>query len=183
MAYNDYEYSAAFAANWRLHSCFLGETSENYRADLCFSAPSNAPTLLMWGDSHSADLAKSVEDFSAPSGVHILQATMAGCRPILQLPRTANIEGACASFNAKTLSLIEKYRPMTVVLSARWEEEENYFPALRDTIVKLVGLGSHVIVVGPVMTYNERPSISFYAIGDHDFRLNLFNAIAFLKTM
>ena len=100
----------------------------------------------MWGDSHSADLVRSVRELLAPSGTYVLQANMGGCRPVLQ---AAGIDDICASFNAKTLALIGKYRPETVVLSAAWEDVDDYLPALHDTIVKVTALGAHVIVIGP----------------------------------
>ena len=153
-SYDDYWNRSSFAAETRQGICFI-EEGEKYRQDLCFSAPPNTHTLLMWGDSHSADLIKSVDSLLLPSDTRVLQATMGGCHPILQLPRAKTLDDSCATFNAKTFALIGEHHPDTVVLSARWEGKEHYLPALHGTIEKLVSLGTRVIVIGPVMAYKE----------------------------
>ena len=76
------------------------------------------PLVLLWGDSHAADLFPGFRALQHQSGVRLAQYTASSCAPIigLQFPERP----ACLSINNAVLDRVRNLKPDVVVLSALW---------------------------------------------------------------
>ena len=150
--------AAARAASW----IGYGETPTGraqFSTDRCFMMPSGPaidpsclaadlarPNLLLMGDSHAAQLSQALRE-NLP-GVHLIQATAAGCRPLRD-------ERGLVACHRLALAMLDRHDWAdigTVVLAGRWLPNE--VPALVATARELASHGPHVIVIGPMVEYD-----------------------------
>jgi peptidoglycan/LPS O-acetylase OafA/YrhL len=119
----DHDYASDASKLWRDRTCFL-ETDQyaaSFKDDCLDAAEGHAPQplVLVWGDSHAADLFSGFRAVQHGSGVRLAQFTSSLCAPILGLHE--RLRPACFSINNAVLDRIRLLKPDVVVLSAYWD--------------------------------------------------------------
>ncbi len=98
-----------------------GEDSPSLSAS-CYPVSGNLPTVVVWGDSHSAALAPAIRTAANDAGMDFAQLTKASCPPLTgatrYLPAHPTLAAECMAFNRKVLSLIESNKSISVVALA-----------------------------------------------------------------
>jgi len=130
-----------------------------FSTDRCFTLPTGKPfdpaclrlsqdrrNIVLMGDSHGAHLSQALRE--ALPDANIIQATAAGCRPLL----TGRGVPACRSVMDRAFHGLDFSKIDAVILSARWLEFEQ--PDLLGTIAFLRQRRVKVIVVGPSVEYD-----------------------------
>ena len=119
----DHDYGHDGSNSWREGTCFL-------RPDQFAVSFSNScvdtderraaqPLVLVWGDSHAADLISGFRALQDQSGVRLAQYTASMCAPIIGLKLRER--PACLSINNAILDHVRSLKPAIVVLSAYWD--------------------------------------------------------------
>lgn len=94
--------------------CLIGATKQQ------------APTFLVWGDSHAGVLSYGVSAAAETAGTTGLLAGLGGCPPLLGIDKDETaadtaLDEACVPHNRRVLALLEQHRSIqTVILIARW---------------------------------------------------------------
>ncbi|SFJ24072.1 acyltransferase family protein [Albimonas pacifica] len=145
----DYRERPEYDAQFRSGRCLIGKAEASFAAfdaDDCARPVPGAYNVLLIGDSHAAQFwGPLVEAFPE---ANVMQATSAGCRVLLGLPRATR----CAGLRAW---LFERFLPETkvdrVLIGGRWMAEEMaYVP---ETLERLQSLAGSVAVIGPTVEY------------------------------
>ncbi|MCP8889294.1 acyltransferase family protein [Sphingomonas faeni] len=138
--------------------CFALPTGRPFSPD-CLRLSATKPNIALLGDSHGAHFSQALRTLLP--GANIVQATAAGCRPLLHgkgLP-------ICRTTMDAAFGTLDFARIDTVVLSARWLDFEQ--PALLDTIRWLRAHGTRVLVIGPSVEYDaDLPALIVRSDGD-----------------
>ncbi len=143
--------------------CFALPTGRPFAPDCLRLSPAR-PNVALFGDSHGAHFSQALHEF-AP-GANIVQATAAGCRPLLH---GKGLSGCRATMDL-AFSALDFSHVDTVILSGRWLDFEQ--PALLETIRWLRARGTHVLVIGPSVEYDaELPVLIVRSTREHDARL------------
>ncbi len=94
----------------------------------CILGRASQPDVILWGDSHAAQLAAALDALGKERGVGIRQITKAGCPPFPggdYLPRNP-LRRECGAFNAAALdAILGDPAVRTVLIAARWEKIVN----------------------------------------------------------
>jgi len=123
----DHDYPADAARAYRDKTCFLSadQSPDSFRDDCLDPAEGKdtRPLVVLWGDSHAADLFPGFRALQGRSGVRLAQYTSAGCAPIvgLQTPALPN----CLLVNDSVFARIGSLKPSILVLSALWCDPVN----------------------------------------------------------
>jgi peptidoglycan/LPS O-acetylase OafA/YrhL len=109
--------------------CTERSADEIALGDLCSYGPmdAQAPTALVWGDSHAISLRPAYERIAMARKARIYFAIKPGCRPLVGLAKASNREPgelACAAFNAAAVRAIHILAPQVVILNARWTDPD-----------------------------------------------------------
>jgi hypothetical protein len=130
--------------------------------------------VLVWGDSHAADLLPGFRALQHQSGVRLAQYTAAWCSPIIGLSEHGRTR--CLSINRAVLERIRILRPDIVVLSCRWENWNSmnsgaklHAAELAETINAIKDAGvQRVVVIGsaPEWTYDV-PALLLNEVRNH----------------
>jgi peptidoglycan/LPS O-acetylase OafA/YrhL len=111
------------------------------------------PLVLLWGDSHAADLFPGFRALQRQPGVRLAQYTASLCAPILEL--NVRNRPACLSVNSAVIQFIRTLKPDVVVLSALWDypdpdhDKATRAEKLQQTIEQVKAAGvQKVIVIG-----------------------------------
>lgn len=146
-----------------------------YSTDTCFALPYGKPhdpaclvpavgtsNVLLVGDSHAAQLSEALR--RSLGATHLMQATAAGCRPLLV---TIGLD-SCHQLVLKALDQSNLSSVSAVVLAGRWFDDDA--PNLGETVSALRQRGvAKVIVVGPMIEYEgEMPDLLGRAMLAHD---------------
>lgn len=143
--YLGFEASEAGEAQFGTDRCFVIPTGKAYDPG-CLVPARDRTNILLVGDSHAAQLSGAMRLRVRPA--HLLQATAAGCRPLLEgrgLSRCRAIVDA--AFHDTDFT-----RVCTVVLAGRWFDDDA--GPLAETVRYLRARGATVVVVGPVVEYD-----------------------------
>jgi hypothetical protein len=137
---------------YRYHSCFLDsatQTSSDFAAGCSARGAAGDPTLLLWGDSLSAQLYPGLEARGDDLGYRLAQRTASSCPP--ELDNRYGDRGNCNEINASTRAYIEKTRPQAVVINGRWPDDESQRTAQITGIAAFLRANGvqTVILVGP----------------------------------
>ncbi len=139
--------------------CFLdpGESAQLYSSNCVDPAEGNEkhPLVLVWGDSHAADLMIGFRSLQPQSGVRLAQYTASLCPPVVGLQLRER--PACQSINSAVIGYIKALKPDIVVLSGVWDFYLHYDPSggkLLQTIelVKAAGV-QRVVIIGSAPTW------------------------------
>jgi hypothetical protein len=103
---------------WRPGECFFYLHDSREFGPRCSPPTADAPTVLLWGDSHAAHLWLGVADEARHSGFQVAQWTMGSCPPTVrpighELP-------SCATRRKKNWEKLRTYAPDVVILAAAW---------------------------------------------------------------
>lgn len=134
----------------RTGSCFLTTQHRlsDYSVEKCLTAPHDKPRILIIGDSHAAHLYYGLNH--ALPNAHILQATAAGCKPLLH----SGGDARCLALMHRAFSeYLPRLRPDMVILSARWLGKD--VPDVEQTVGLIRRATPHVIVSGPIVEYDQ----------------------------
>lgn len=143
--------------------CFALPTGADFSAE-CLRLSPTLPNVALFGDSHAAHFSEALRELLPHA--NIVQATAAGCRPLLHGRGLSR----CRATMDLAFSTLDFGRIDTVILSARWLDFEQ--PALLETIGWLRARGTHVLVVGPSVEYDaDLPVLIVRAAREHDPRL------------
>jgi peptidoglycan/LPS O-acetylase OafA/YrhL len=119
----DHDYDHDASISWRDGTCFLrpDQFAESF-SDSCVDTEESRvgqPLVLVWGDSHAADLFSGFRALQDKSGVRLAQYTASACAPIIGL--YLRERPACLSINDAVLDRVRNSKPSIVVLSAYWD--------------------------------------------------------------
>ena len=161
------DHNFEMAAPYREGTCFLrpNQSAEEF-SDMCVDPVngSSKPLLLLWGDSHAADLFPGFQAMQEESSIRIAQFTASSCPPIVGI--AMEDRPFCPSINETTLVRIKKLKPDIVVLSALWPEALNGSRDGTDTSnmardfvhtirsLKLMGV-PRIVIIGPAPFWNR----------------------------
>ena len=159
--------------------CFALPTGRPFAPD-CLRLSATKPNIVLLGDSHGAHFSQALHTLLPAA--NIIQATAAGCRPLLHgkgLP-------TCRATMDTAFGTLDFTRIDTLILSARWLDFEQ--PALLDTIRWLRERGTRVLVIGPSVEYDaDLPALIVRSSQDADpalaDRFRLADRIALDRTM
>lgn len=135
-------------AKYRGGTCFLSKPSDRFDAGVCLRAAPGQPPVLLVGDSHAADLWPGLA--SEGRGFSLLQATSAGCKPLLG--RQPGALARCTALMDQVFARdLLRLRPAAVVIAARWREVD--LPRLPAVLARLKAGAGEVVLVGPAPQY------------------------------
>ncbi len=158
------ETPSSIEAGWRAGVCFIysGEDFYNtFEKDLCLNLNDKKPNILLFGDSHAAHWVYGLT--SAFPEANILQATAAGCRPLLPSQGLQR----CRELVDFIFNEFLPTNPVdTIILAARWESQEST-QEVEASIQALSQYTKRVIVLGSVPEY--RHSLSDIILGQSIF--------------
>lgn len=141
--------------------CFMMPTGLDIDARHCLSFQNGQPNILLMGDSHAAQFSLALR--RRFPNAHLIQATAAGCRPLLHGKGLAR----CRRLAEATLARPDLSRMALVVLAGRWLPQE--VSQLAETARYLGERAPHVIVVGPMVEYDmDLPRLLALASMRHD---------------
>lgn len=167
-SYLGYDTTAAGRAQFDTDRCFTIPTGKPFDAGHCLALADDRPNVLLLGDSHAAQFSQALRQ--RLSHANVLQATAAGCRPLL------NGRGLARCRDVMNLAFhgIDLERIDTVVLAGRWLDAETL--QLLETIAYLRRAHVRVIVIGPMVEYDlDMPELVVRAMLDHNWaRLDHF---------
>jgi peptidoglycan/LPS O-acetylase OafA/YrhL len=147
--------------NWRVGICYLDLYYGNNFSSVCTPAKrAGVPLILLWGDSHAAQLYSGITDLQLARPVDVAQWTAAACPPtVIPIVGESN---TCAARRAASLSKLAKLDADTIVMAGAWERyaeisraPDQILGAVSETIRRLKKSGHRRIVVfgpGPLWT-------------------------------
>jgi peptidoglycan/LPS O-acetylase OafA/YrhL len=107
-----------YRSAYREGTCFLRSTQDATAfAPRCVE-PGTKPIVLLWGDSHAADLYPGLRALESTNRFRIAQFTASSCPPFLHYS-SAN-RPSCAAINREVVARIRELHPREVILSAAW---------------------------------------------------------------
>jgi peptidoglycan/LPS O-acetylase OafA/YrhL len=141
---------------WRIARCYLDLNATSEYSSQCTPAKRpGVPLVVLWGDSHAAQLYPGMAAIQSKVTMDIAQWTAAGCEP------TSKPFGAGSPIcNARSLAAIAKLavlKPDAIVVAGGWERylevgqtQEDILGRLSETVRRLKELGiGHIVVFGP----------------------------------
>ncbi len=121
----------------------------SFHTNPCLTNIPGKRSVLIWGDSHAANLRSGLE--ASVPGVHFLQATASVCPGTLQQQDIATDQ--CKAFAAKIVQdYIPRYAIPFVVLNGDWKA--NDLSNIAGTVDVLRHLGVRVVLFGPTPRYD-----------------------------
>ena len=146
--------------------CFLSPNqSAASFADACVDPPgqSSRPLMVLWGDSHLADLYFGLKAMQTASPIRMAQFTASNCPPIIGFERW--FRPYCRSINEAVFDRIKLMKPDIVVMSAEWNgmglplrpaTRQTGLEGLAFTIRTLKSIGiSRVVVIGSAPIWSQ----------------------------
>ena len=130
--------------------CFMTSRSsrKSYDKATCLHMVSDKPNVLLFGDSHAADLRPGLT--SASSQFNLMQATASGCRPTITRDKVD--ERRCIELVDWVWNkFLDQHRVSRLILSARWYESD--IPGLAKSLDLAKQRRIPVTVVGPAPEY------------------------------
>jgi peptidoglycan/LPS O-acetylase OafA/YrhL len=146
---------------WRAHSCYFYPGQANKFAPECTPDKRDGiPRILLWGDSHAAELYPGLMELRKQSDFDLVQWTAAGCPPTLVAWSVE--EAACEGRRATILAQAPTLVPDAVMIAAGWElylsrgiSRDQIVSAVVDDIQWLRALGvPRIVVFGPGPVWN-----------------------------
>ncbi|TIL36586.1 acyltransferase family protein [Mesorhizobium sp.] len=163
----------AESATFQASSCLMRGAAIPTGGKCILGSGNVAPTVVLWGDSHAAHLASSLDEAAKTTGTRVRLITKAGCAPLpeMQMLPSSPMRAGCPAFNAAALqSILADPHISLVILAGRWNtysgvggsllskdgawpspdvSKANFISAMRDTAAKLAAHGIKTAVVGP----------------------------------
>jgi peptidoglycan/LPS O-acetylase OafA/YrhL len=172
-----------FAKGYRLDECFLQGTKGDKYSQACDGDHlSSKPTVVLWGDSHSAALYRGIKKHEQSHEFNLAQYNSGGCPPVINFD--VDNRKDCRALNDYVFEKIKTNKVDTVILAAYWlmydgKHDEfgkpwNYLSEekLASTIQLLKAAGvKNITLIGQLPTYRY----SQLAIGAYKFEKGLNN--------
>jgi peptidoglycan/LPS O-acetylase OafA/YrhL len=157
-----WSYAKIDESHLRVGTCFSSDITKIINAN-CLQIKPKVPNFLIVGDSHAAHLWPGLHT-SYPA-VNFLQATVAGCTPILA---EKSNRAACTEM---LRYIFQRFLPHVhldgIIISARWYSDE-ILPELLKTANAARAYADRVIIFGPIVEYDQAlPRIIARAIALH----------------
>lgn len=130
------------------HICISGQNPESEPAH-CALPDTTRPNWLIIGDSHAWHLDYGLH--SVFPEVNILQYTVHGCKPVLDL-HYGESESCAADFKKLYDSYLPKHHFDLIIMSANWQPYD--VPRISKIVDRLAGLHQPLMLVGPIMRYD-----------------------------
>lgn len=136
-----YREGVCFLTDFRIHVATIDMKR-------CLTPNPRQPNYLLIGDSHAAHLWIGLS--TAYPGIHFLQATASGCKPVLDGPG----EPPCRALRSFMLhDYIPRMRPDAILISAAWTARD--LKPLLATIDWLRSARRPIVVFGPIVEYQS----------------------------
>ncbi|MER9661625.1 acyltransferase [Mesorhizobium sp. M0159] len=164
----------AESAKFQASSCLeRGALIPNTRECIIGSDNDEAPTVVLWGDSHAAHLASALDEAAKVAGIRVRQITKVGCAPLpgMRMLPPSPMRADCPAFNSAALqSILEDPHVSLVIMAGRWNtysrqgkslvskdgewpsdetSKANFTSSIKDTASKLAAHEIKTAVVGP----------------------------------
>lgn len=139
---------------------FDGTLTGDFDKSCVLGAPV-APTVIVYGDSHGAELSVALGALAEPRNASIRELTASGCPPALDF--TYPSKGECPGYNARIIEHLVSLPPTTIVVAtnaAAWTHEYSaeFTRGLESALRALSAAGHRVIVLGQVPPHpNQLP--------------------------
>jgi len=152
--------AAQDASPKRAECHFDGTLAGDFDKSCVLGAPV-APTTIVYGDSHGAELAVALGALAEPRNESVRELTASGCPPALDF--TYPSKGECPGYNARIVQHLVALPPTTIVVAANaiaWTHEysEQFTRGLEAALRALSSAGHRVIVFGQVPPHpNQLP--------------------------
>ena len=128
----------------------------------CITPKTRKPVVLLLGDSHAAHLWPGFAQ--NPGQYEVLQATVAGCRPLIHPDPSTRCRRL---FNDMLLKWAPEHRPAVILLSAKWRP--NDLELLEKTLDKMASRNLNIVLIGPIPQYTAAlPRLLAVALGRGD---------------
>ena len=148
-------------ADWRVDRCyFYTSTNREFASECTPVKRPGVPLVLLWGDSHAADLYPGLANIQSTMNFDIVQWTAAGCAPTV----TALVDEnqTCPRRRAMAIRKLSLVNPNVVVLGGAWERYQELgrpsaeiLGMVTDTIRYLQSNGvKRIVVFGPGPLWN-----------------------------
>lgn len=148
-SFAQYRRTPARAVQYDRH-CFSRDSGtlngDPFDFETCLAPLSQEGSVLLIGDSYMGQFPYAVRE--ALPDTPIAEMTVIGCRPLL---RGDGAPRCRAMYDRMFKSEIVARKPQTIVIGARWLEDE--MPELEETLRYLVRTVERVVVVGPLVEY------------------------------
>jgi peptidoglycan/LPS O-acetylase OafA/YrhL len=137
---------------YREGTCFIlpSVRTESFDPTSCLRQDPVKPNYLLLGDSHAAALWYGLS--RTLSGVNVMQATVAGCKPTLR-----HVSEATDQCTRMTDYVFNDYLPKnhidSLLIAARWEQSD--LPRLTETLAWAKQRGIKVTLFGPMVQYDS----------------------------
>ena len=139
------------SAGWRDGHCFLNreQDAHSFETSCTDVTPHDRPLLLLWGDSHAADLYPGIRALQDSHSFRVAQYTASFCTPLLDLDVPERPH--CREINDWILKRVKELRPDTVILAAQyWFLHPLGDASLSRTVAAIEQTGvRRIIIVGP----------------------------------
>lgn len=141
--------------------CFILPDSPAGTGDGCLASAVGRDNILLLGDSHAAQFSRALREFLPAD--HLIQATAAGCRPLLSGKGLTR----CRAVFRQAIERKDWGRISTVILAGRWLPNE--IGNVAETAQYLASKGPRVIVIGPMVEYDvDLPRLATLSILRND---------------
>jgi peptidoglycan/LPS O-acetylase OafA/YrhL len=146
---------------YREGTCFLRNTQDATAFDSSCVEAGTKPLVLLWGDSHAADLYPGLRALETRHRFRIAQFTASSCPPFV---RYASADRPyCAGVNKAVIARIRALHPREVLLSAAWYRYRDD-TLLVETVELLRRLHvPSIVVVGPSPEWPQGMPQALYA--------------------
>jgi len=168
-----------YEADVRAGTCFLYSGFNDaalFRKDLCLNIHPGRRSFLVMGDSHAAHFVPALA--ALRPDLDILQATASGCEAV----RHGRGQKRCTDLFAYVFDeFLPAHHVDTIILAGRWPR--GTLPALLTTIQYLRPFVGRVVVLGPVVEYDQPfPQLLASSIAEHDPGLTARHLVAAQRT-
>jgi len=137
-------------------SCFISPRSgrdDLFDQETCLRMSAAKKNYIVIGDSQANDLVAGLKKVNPE--INFLQATAAGCKPVVDQPGLRLCRDLMEMMFFKFLPSV---KVDAIIISARWKR--NDLPYLKETVKLLSTYSPHVIVIGPHVEYKyDLPSL------------------------
>jgi peptidoglycan/LPS O-acetylase OafA/YrhL len=150
------ESEAKLYIKWRAGRCYRDlHDSTDFSAECAPAKRPGTPLILVWGDSHAADLYPGMADLRSASTFDIAQWTAAACPPTVV--SAIKEDRSCVALRAASIGKLARLNPDTIVMAGAWERyvengaaPDQLMAAVSDTIRLLHKAGvRRIVVFGP----------------------------------
>lgn len=163
------EYLEHGEAHFREGSCFIDRpfTFSDFDREKCLRRETGRRNYLLIGDSHAAQLWYGLSELL--DGVHIMQATTAGCRPEVAQAK-AGVTPCRLMMDYVFKDYLVRNRVDRLLVGSRWLQRD--LPGLEELLSWAKDRGIPVTLFGPMVEYDQAlPRILAAAAGSKDPRV------------